>query len=346
MAPALPSPTQMRSLSGRLAPAAGLLVLSPICAEYLIGYDQIIGRPLELLSGLLFLAPLYGTAAVMIREVTRRTGRGWSTILLLSAAFGLIQAGLVDQSLFNPDFIDDPSWDQQRLPTLLPALGISAGQVLNFVVGHMIWSFTAPIAVLEACVPRPTERPWLRKRGMSLMLALYVLAVSLFFHEHTRHFLASPEQLGTTAAIAIALASTAFAIPRPSTARPGRVPSPWLVGGTAVVLLAVHQLVPATWLGSAIDVLALVSLGGLVGWWSARERWERVHTLAVGGAALVVNAALSFAVEPLGHVSYAAKYTANTVLMLAVLALLFWARQRLRIAGLTGSEQKSRTARP
>lgn len=50
--------------------------------------------------------PLYGTVAVLIREITRRTGRGWPTILLLGAAFGLIQAGLIDQSLFNPGYLD------------------------------------------------------------------------------------------------------------------------------------------------------------------------------------------------------------------------------------------------
>ncbi len=64
----------------RLAAVLALLVLSPVCAEYLIGYDSIIGRPWELVSGLLFLAPLYGTVAVLIREVARRTGQGWPSI--------------------------------------------------------------------------------------------------------------------------------------------------------------------------------------------------------------------------------------------------------------------------
>jgi hypothetical protein len=35
---------------------------------------------------------------VLIREVTRRTGGGWPTILLLSAAFGVIQAGFVSST--------------------------------------------------------------------------------------------------------------------------------------------------------------------------------------------------------------------------------------------------------
>lgn len=101
----------------------------------------------------------------MIREVTRRTGRGRPSTLLLSAAFGVIQAGLVDQGLFSPDFVDEPSWDLERLPTLIPAPGISADHALDFVVGHVIWSFAAPIAVIGSCAPRVAGRPWLGEPG-------------------------------------------------------------------------------------------------------------------------------------------------------------------------------------
>jgi hypothetical protein len=108
--------------------------------------------------------PLYGTVAVLIREITRRTGRGWPTILLLGAAFGLIQAGLIDQSLFNPGYLDndDPTWAQawreERLATLIPGLGISATH-LGFVAGFMIMTIAAPIAVVEAFVPDRANRP-------------------------------------------------------------------------------------------------------------------------------------------------------------------------------------------
>jgi hypothetical protein len=40
----------------RIAPALGLLVLAPICAEYLSGYDDSVGRPLGLLALLAFAA--------------------------------------------------------------------------------------------------------------------------------------------------------------------------------------------------------------------------------------------------------------------------------------------------
>jgi hypothetical protein len=102
----------------------GLLVVSPIAAEYLSGYQ--VFNPLCCWATWGSSSPLYGTVAVLIREVTRRTGRGWPTILLLGAAFGFIQAGLIDQSLFNPCYLDndDPTWAQawreERLATLIP----------------------------------------------------------------------------------------------------------------------------------------------------------------------------------------------------------------------------------
>ncbi|GHF05360.1 hypothetical protein [Streptomyces morookaense] len=327
----------------RWLPALGLLLLSPVCAEYLIGYDQIIGRPRELLAGLLILAPLYGAVAVMIREAARRTGRGWPTILLLSAAFGLAQAGLIDQSLFNPHFVDEPSWDRERSSTLVPVLGISLQHTLNFLAGHVIWSFAAPIAVVESLTPRLADRPWLRRGGMAVMALLYCLGAAVIFREHTKKFMASPVQLGVTAVIVLTLVALAFTLPRRRRPMPGRVPPPlWLTACTAVALLATHQLIPPTWAGVALDVLSLSLGAGLLLRWSSRAQWGRMHILAVSGSALVVNAGLSFVVQPNGQVAYAAKYVANATLMLGVLALLAAAHRRLRRAEATANAEGSR----
>lgn len=317
-------------LPRRIALVVALLLLSPVCAEYLIGYDQIIGRPLELLGGLLILAPLYGTVAVLIREAVRRTGRGWPTIVLLSAAFGLVQAGLIDQSLFNPDFVDEPSWDRDRLPTHIPELGLSAYYLLSFVAGHVIWSFAAPIAVIEACAPRYATRPWLGRAGIATMVVLYGLGAAIIFREHTRDFMASPAQLATTSAIAVLLGIAAFVLPRRSAPVPGRVPPPWLVGCGAVVLWGTHQLSPASWAGLALAALALTLAAGCLLRYSGRRDWNHRHVLAASGAALVVNSALAFVVEPLGETSYAVKYTVNTVLLLGVLLLLALIDHHLR----------------
>src|SRR3954468_768889 len=84
----------------RAAPAIALFFLSPLVAEFLLG-----DFTLAQLSFLILLAPAYGGAAVLIREVTRRSGRGWPTMVLLALTYGLIEEGVETQSLFNPDYL-------------------------------------------------------------------------------------------------------------------------------------------------------------------------------------------------------------------------------------------------
>lgn len=318
----------------RLVPILGLLVLSPVAAEYLIGYLETTGNPLGLLVGLVIFVPLYGTAAVLIREFARRTGRGWPTILLLSAAFGLIEAGLIDQSLFHLAFdTDDPAWATQQPTTTIPGLGVDAIEVLNFVGGHVIFSFAAPIAVVESCVPRLAQRPWLGRVGIAVLVVLYVLAAAVVFRDQNDQTIASPAELIGAGIAVVALAVAAFLVPRRSGAKShGRVPPWWLVGCGALSLFAAYETAPSTWVGVVLDVAVLGALGGLLLFWSGRERWGREHVLAVAGAALVVRAGVAFAVTPLGHPSIVGKYLSNAILFAGVLATLACAYVRTRRA--------------
>ena len=93
-------------------PIAALLVLSAIGAELLTAYDDSTGRPIELLVAIAFFGPLYGGPALIIRELARRTGPGWPTMLLLAAAFGLLQPGVIDQSLFSDSYRDVQGWEE------------------------------------------------------------------------------------------------------------------------------------------------------------------------------------------------------------------------------------------
>jgi hypothetical protein len=61
-----------------------VMVLGAIAAESVAAYDETTGRPLELLWGILFFAPLYGGPAALIREAARRARLGWPTMVLAS----------------------------------------------------------------------------------------------------------------------------------------------------------------------------------------------------------------------------------------------------------------------
>ncbi|MER5185572.1 hypothetical protein ABT009_46180 [Streptomyces sp. NPDC002896] len=326
--PSTSAPTALPRFRRRWAAVAGLMVLSPISAEYLIGYGE--SRPLELLVGLLVLAPLYGSVAVLIREITRRTGRGWPTILLLSAAFGVIQAGLIDQSLFNYEVhAGDPDWANEPQHTLISGLGVDAASLLTYVGGHVIWSFAAPIAVVESCAARIADRRWLGRAGLSAMAALWALGAVLVHLDAAADSTASAVQLSGAALVAAALIAAAFTVWPAHHPSSSRAPSWRLVGTVTGVAWGASQLLPATWLGLTVNVATLVVLGRLLLRWARSQGWGRSHMLAAAGSALVVRAALSFLVEPLAGGTGAVKYAVNAIMLAGVTVLLYLAARRL-----------------
>jgi hypothetical protein len=328
----------MRRRSG-LAPAAFLFLFAPVSAEYLIGYDDIIGDAAALVFGLMIFAPLYGAPAVLIRETTRRAGRGWPSMLLLALAFGLIQAGLIDQSLFNPDYRGISYWDDLREPTLIPALGVSAYMALTFLSGHVFGSICAPIALAESLFPERRTTPWLGPVGLVVVAVLWLLAAAAVLADTlaTETFTASPAQIITTTAIVVALVVLAFTRPpEPASAAPDPVPAPLLVGVVTFVLLGMRSVLssmtslgssPYGWLPTGVELLAIVVWLVLVVRWSRRRGWGGPHVLAAGSGILLGIAALAFFVEPLGNVPIVAKYVTNAVLLLIVVLLLILARR-------------------
>lgn len=164
------------------APVFGLLLVAPWAAECSWG-----GFPAEQFPVVVvFLGPLYGGAAVLIREVARRTGGGWPVMALLAAAFGVVQAGLVDQSLFDRHFLDDTQFAEEgraAVATLVPGIGVSAGQAVDYIGNHVLLSICAPIALVEALVPPARrDRPWLGRRGLVGVAILYVGRADLRAH--------------------------------------------------------------------------------------------------------------------------------------------------------------------
>src|SRR5208282_6295453 len=84
----------------RVAPAIGLFFVAPLVAEYLLG-----DLPIKMLGALVILAPMYGGGAILIREVVRRTVRGWPTIFVLAFAYAVFEEAFTTQTLFNPDYL-------------------------------------------------------------------------------------------------------------------------------------------------------------------------------------------------------------------------------------------------
>jgi hypothetical protein len=102
-----------------------LVVVAPLLAEFASG-----NLPIIYVWLLVLYAPLYGGAALLIRELGRRSARPWAVILTLGLAYGVFEEAFVSFSLFNPDYADLRLLDFGRIP----ALGIGAWWTVFVVV--------------------------------------------------------------------------------------------------------------------------------------------------------------------------------------------------------------------
>jgi hypothetical protein len=313
----------------RIAPAMGVVVLAPLVGEYLLGNVPVSSLP----WGLLFLAPMYGGGALLIREVTRRSGRGWETMLLLATAYGVLQPGLLDQGLFNPSY---GGHDFQSL-TPVPGAGFSAYWAQTFLVGHAIWSISIPIAMMEAIVPHRSTVPWLGKVGFSATTALFLFGTWIIFkdHQETYQFMASPPQLIGTIITVLALVGIAFTIGKASPPKSqNAVPPPWIVGVASFIVSSLFILRSEDWWGVGFGVGLLLVAAMVVSRWASSSKWSAMHRLALTGGTLLTYAWLGFLVAFFLGQMDAIQLVGNITLTLGAIVLIGVATNRVRKANL------------
>jgi hypothetical protein len=144
--------------------------LSPAIGELLSGSAP----PVEFFNpfGLIILPALYGSGALLVRELTLRWEKRWPTILVLGLAYGIIEEGLMVKSFFDPNWVD---------LGLLGVYGRWAGVnwvwSISLMIYHAVISIAIPILLVELLYPERRDEPWLGKRGrvgLSVLLAMTV----------------------------------------------------------------------------------------------------------------------------------------------------------------------------
>ena len=280
----------------RFMPILCLFVLSPLVAEYLSG-----SLPVALLTILPLMAAMYGSGALLIREAAVRTGGGWPMIVLLAAAYGFVEEGWIDQSLFNPNY--------QNLRLLdfgyVAALGTGLPWLIYVIAIHVVWSISTPIALTNGLFPARRDEPWLRWWGIALFALLYLAANAAVanFSYGSSHFMATPEELAWTGAVVLALVAAAVLIARRRAAVPGRdaPPSPilFLLGflpGIALVLLMFfgRSVLHVSW-QSAVAGLALLGAGAVAALAAfENRRWSDRQRFALSAGLLAVYVVSGF----------------------------------------------------
>jgi hypothetical protein len=161
----------------RIPPAIALFLLSPVVGELLSGSAP----PAEFFTpfGFTIMTLLYGGGALVARELKVRWGKGMGSLLLLGAAYGILEEGVMVASFFSPYWPD------------LGVLGVFGRWMdVNWVWAveltayHAFVSITVPVILVELAYPDVKAEPWLRgtwRRVVPLLLAGDVVFGFLLF---------------------------------------------------------------------------------------------------------------------------------------------------------------------
>lgn len=141
-----------------LRPAVVLFFLSPMTAELLTSSSP----PAEFFNpfGFVIMAALYGSGAVLARELTVRWRKGWPTLLMLGFAFGIFEEGLMVKSFF------DPQWpDLGDLGVYGRWVGVNWVWALNLTLWHAVNSITVPVMLTGLIFPTVARNLGSRRAG-------------------------------------------------------------------------------------------------------------------------------------------------------------------------------------
>ncbi|MFG1909079.1 hypothetical protein [Kribbella sp. NPDC048928] len=309
----------------RSLPALGLFFLSPLVAEFLLG-----NIPISAMFALFGLAPLYGGGAVLIRELVRRRGWGYPSVVVLALAYGVLEEGITTQSLFNPNYADQRLLD----PGHIGFLGMGAPWTV-FVLGlHTIWSITVPIVLVESMSRRPRE-PWLGKVGLSVYGALFVVGIisTTAIQLGMDSFVASPAQFaGVVVAIAVLIVVAIRIGRRTPKSTAGKVPTPWLFAVAGLVVssgwMLISDLVQNGWLGAALMLAISIAAAVVLVRTSRRTGWTRQHALAIAGGTMLTYAWHAFPEDPIFPAPHVVDLIGNVVFAVLAVALLISATIR------------------
>ena len=150
-------------------PLWALVLLSPIIAEMLSGSSP----PIEWLNpvGVLFLIWLYGSGVLVMRETAVRWKTGWPSLLLLGAAYGIIEEGLAVKSFF------DPAWmDLGSLGWYGRWLDVNWVWAVWLTLYHAAISIAVPIFLVEWIWPRTRGQALTSRRGYITAIVLLAAA--------------------------------------------------------------------------------------------------------------------------------------------------------------------------
>ena len=274
----------------RTAPAVGLFFLAPLVAEFLLG-----NLPITLLPALVLLAPLYGGGALLIREVTRRAGRGVPTMLVLGVALRAAGGGHRHPVAVQPA-LRRARPAQRRLRPVAGDRGAVDAVRADPARGGQ---HDRADRRWPSCAPAERTGPWLGRPGL-------VVDGGAARRRDRRErrvpdgndpFRASPAQFVGVVVLAALADASGCGSPAARTC-PAPCPRRGRSGSSGWWRAWLSELAPLSYAGVAVLVALWVGLAALAARWSVRAAWTPRHTLAAAAAALVTYAWHAFPETP------------------------------------------------
>lgn len=317
---------EWRAVQKWISGSAQVLALAALCAisaELLAAYSDSTGDIGAILFNLIFFMALYGAPALFIRELARRLGWGWPSLLLLCAALGILQACIIDQSMFADQYGGYAGWEESRSATFIPPVGISAYNAYNFIIGHIIFSFAGPIAIAEAWWPKRAQVSWLGPFGMIIAAVFYIGSAALIMADEGSQN-ATQGQLVTSWVLVGMCGIGAALVGRRIESKPlpsVRELNPLVLLLVTFIVAVASMFAGEGWLGVAVGLGSTVLILAMIFWTRARFAWTPAHYAAVALGILLSRGALAFTYFPLlGEVEPLPKYLHNVAMLAIVLA--------------------------
>lgn len=161
--------------------ALALFLLPAISVELLTGDISL--RNFFHPIGFLLLTITYGGALLLIRETVVRWKKGFASILVLAAAYGMVNEAICSKGFFDPHFY---AVVENGLEGFGRWFGINVPWALSISIFHAIFSIIVPFVIVSAIFPGPkapdgTESSACRERwvGNGLYAAIMIIFVSV-----------------------------------------------------------------------------------------------------------------------------------------------------------------------
>jgi len=270
------------------SPALVLFLLSPAIGELLSGSAP----PVEFFNpfGFVILVSLYGSGAVIVRELKVRWKKGIGAVLLLGVAYGILEEGLMVCSFFNP------GWpDLGQLAVYGRWLSVNWVWAIMLTIYHAVYSITIPIVLVELAYSEHHRESWVNKKMFKMILILLAAVVILgffLFNPLSGYWPPLPHYLLTVLVI-ISLGYTAYKLPAEWGNR-GKKPLPklllmWIIGtvGTFSFFLCfwlMPTLIPLWPIGMLFSLTPVLFYTILLRSYEWKEHDEKHRFTLVSGA--------------------------------------------------------------